>query len=304
MGSRLGAWWERIEGPTWVLAALIYAAWIALTLWHARVAWWLLIPAGAVVTAWHASLQHETIHALARVPRRLRTVLAGLPLGLGFPYALYHREHRKHHRNEALTHPADDPETFYHSAAQWRSYHPVLRGVLLANQTLLGRMTIGAPLRLWNLAASELRRVRAGDRSNLRDWAWHAVLVALVFAWVCGVAHMPAWQYVALIALPGMSLGMLRSFIEHRAADDAGHRTAIVENDLPFGVLFLYNNLHAVHHAAPTLPWYKIRSVWRSQRAEILARNGNFHLSGYRAIARRWLLSPVFRPIHETRSPR
>ncbi len=303
MVSGLMSWWDRYEGPTWVLAVLIYAAWIALTLLHARLAWWVVLPLGAIITAWHASLQHETIHAMARVPRVVRTCLAWPPLGLGYPYALYHREHRKHHRNEIITDPVCDPETFYHSAAQWRRYHPLLRAIFLANQTLAGRITIGAPLRLWSLAAGELRRLRSGDRSNVRDWIFHALAVALLFAYVCGIAHMPWWQYVVLIALPGLSLSMLRSFIEHRAADEPGHRTAIVENDFPFGLLFLYNNLHAVHHHAPSLPWYKIRRRWLSGRDEILARNGNFHLPGYRAVARRWLFSPVFVPLHDGDMP-
>ena len=293
------SWWDRYEGPTWILAAVIYSAWIALTLFHAHVPWWLIVPLGAVVTAWHASLQHETIHALVHVPRRARWWLAWPPLGLGFPYAIYYREHRRHHRNATLTDPTHDPESFYHAAERWRTYNPALRAIYVANQTVLGRITLGVPLHLAARAVSEFRRLRAGDRSNLRDWTWHAVGVAVLFVWICGVAKMPWWEYVGWIAVPGLCLGMLRTFIEHRAADEPGHRTAIVENDVPFGVLFLYNNLHAVHHDAPSLPWYKIRGEWKARRADILARNGSFHFPGYWGIARRWFVRPVFVPLHD-----
>ena len=52
----------RIEGPTILLAVLIYGAWGLVTWWHAALPTWLLVCAGGWLVAWHGSLQHETIH--------------------------------------------------------------------------------------------------------------------------------------------------------------------------------------------------------------------------------------------------
>ncbi len=70
-----------------------------------------------------------------------------------------------------------------------------------------------------------------------------------------------------------------------------------VENRFPFGFLFLNNNYHAMHHALPSLPWYRIPSAWQSPRSGQFERSGGFAFSGYGAIARRWFLRVVFEPI-------
>jgi fatty acid desaturase len=66
--------------------------------------------------------------------------------------------------------------------------------------------------------------------------------------WVIAICQDTLWIYFACFVDPGASLAMVRSFAEHRAMPEAERRTAIVENALIFGPLFLFNNLHAVHH--------------------------------------------------------
>ena len=297
MRSRVAAWWDRYEGPTFVVAGILYGSWGLLVWNHARLPWWLMLGAGAYLVAWHGSLQHETIDALVRVPQPIRTALAAIPLGLWLPYPVYHRTHRKHHRTRALTDAVDDPESYYHRAEAWRRYHPFLRAVLLLNQTLVGRLTIGPLLQIIALAMREARDIAQGDRNTLRDWCVHALTVGALFWWISGIAGMPWWEYVALIAYPGASLGMLRSFTEHRYAEAANARTAVVESALPFALLFLNNNLHVSHHRAPTLPWYKLPHVW-AQRREYHAHEADVMIfAGYREIARRWMFRPVFVPV-------
>ena len=75
--------------------------------------------------------------------------------------------------------------------------------------------------------------------------------VALVFAWTVGVCEMSIAAYVALFAWPGLSLTLLRSFAEHEPAAKEDRRTVIVESGLLGSLLYLNNNLHAVHHAFP-----------------------------------------------------
>ena len=107
-------------------------------------------------------------------------------------------------------------------------------------------------------------------------------------------------QYCLLIAYPGLSLGLLRAFTEHRAAEDSQERTASVESNALFGMLYLYNNLHVAHHLKPTMPWYEIPRFYRNNRAELLANNGQFVYRGYAQLALRYFLTPVFSPIHPT----
>jgi len=296
-GTGVESLWERYEGPTWVVAASVYGWWGLLVWFHAHIPWWLIVPAGAIVIAWHNSLQHETIHAMVRVPRAVRFALGAPPLGLAIPYPLYFRSHRRHHRDAWLTTPGEDPESFYRGEGEWQRYPQAIRAIYLFNQTLLGRMTIGPLLCLSSFLKREILRVVAGDRSNVPAWGWHAVSVSLLLLWVREFAGMPLWQYALLVVYPGLCLGMLRSFYEHRYADRPEHRTAIVESGFPFNLLFLNNNLHLIHHLSPTLPWYRIPAAWRESRTELLEYNGGFYFTGYSQIAAKHAFRTAFIPV-------
>lgn len=291
---------RRIDGPTWIVAFVLYAAWIALVWYHALLPWWLIMVVGAYLTAWHFSLQHEAIHSFRGVPRWLRFAVVFPPLGLWFPFALYRQSHRTHHRDPDLTVPGVDTESYYVRQADWARMGKLRRAILIFNQTLAGRLLIGPLLRLQTLLIKETQRVRRGDRSHLPHWAVHVVAVGGLFWFISGVAGFPWWQYVLLVAYPGMSLGLLRAFTEHRAAADYRERTASVESNFIFGMLFLYNNIHVVHHVEPAMPWYDIPRYYREHKAEVLARNGHFVFPGYAVLVRRYLLVPVFSPIHPT----
>jgi fatty acid desaturase len=290
----------RIDGPTWLVALVLYAAWFALVWYHALLPWWVILLAGAYITAWHFSLQHEAIHAFRGVPRWLRFAIVFPPIGMWFPFPLYRKSHRTHHRDPDLTVPGVDTESYYVRQADWARMGKVRRALLIFNQTLLGRLLIGPLLRLETLVVRESQRAWRGDFSHLPHWAIHIVAVGVLFWFISGVAGFPWWQYVLLVAYPGMSLGLLRAFTEHRAAEDHLERTASVESNVVFGMLFLYNNLHVVHHAEPAMPWYDIPKQYRDNKAKWLERNGHFVYPGYAVLVRRFLLRPVFSPIHPT----
>ena len=289
---------RQVDGPTWIVAIVLYASWIGLVWYHAWLPWWVILPLGAYLTAWHFSLQHEAIHSFRGVPRWLRFGVVFPPLGLWFPFPLYRKSHRTHHRDEDLTVPGLDTESYYLRRADWVRLHPWERRVLLANQTLLGRLTIGPILRLRTLVRREVGRMLERDLSHLPHWGVHILAVGLLFGFISGVCGFPWWQYVLLVAYPGMSLGLLRAFYEHRAADCVRERTASVESNVVFGLLFLYNNLHVVHHRKPAMPWYDILRYYREHRHELLEYNGHFLFRGYGELVRRYLLAPVFDPIH------
>lgn len=288
----------RCDGPTWLAAFALYGSWALLIAFHSQIPWWIVTPVGAYLVAWHFSLQHEAIHSFRSAPPRLRTAVVMPPLGLWLPFPLYRAAHTTHHQNTHLTEPGVDTESVYWRAADWAALPGWRRTVLRANQTLAGRVLIGPVLRLEKLVRREAGRIASGDTAHVGHWLVHVVLVALLFVYISGVCGMPWWQYVVGIAWPAFGLGWVRSFIEHRYGHRPAERTAIVESNLFWSLLFLNNNLHAVHHLHPRMPWWEIPGYFRANRERILARNGGFYFRGYLDVARRWAFRPAFEPVH------
>src|ERR1700744_2472372 len=85
---------------------------------------------------------------------------------------------------------------------------------------------------------------------------------------------------MAEFVYPGLMLGMMRSFTEHRWGERPDERPAVVESNWVFGLLFLWNNLHAVHHLYPTLPWWRVPQVWGQNSKRIQAHKRGFVVSG------------------------
>ncbi|EPE94251.1 fatty acid desaturase (plasmid) [Rhizobium grahamii CCGE 502] len=112
----------------------------------------------------------------------------------------------------------------------------------------MGRLTIGPAIMLLSFLTQEWRLLRDGRRKRRSSWAWHGLGVACVLFWIVVLCEMPLWLYFLSFAYLGAALSRLRSYAEHRYADHHEERTAIVENSYLFGLLFLHNNLHVLHH--------------------------------------------------------
>lgn len=289
-----GAW----EAPTLALAALIYGGWLLLTWSWRELPLALSLPLGAWLLAWHGSLQHEIIHDHPTPHRRLNTVLAWVPIALWLPYGVYRDVHRKHHREPWITDPVEDPESAYLTSAAWERLGPVGRSLRRFNLTLLGRLACGPFLTLATILSSEARRVARGDRRHLGTWLAHLAGAAVVAAWVSGVCGIPFWLYALGCVVPSIALTRLRAYAEHRWAEAPEHRTAVVEGSPILGLLFLFNNLHAVHHRWPTVPWYALPGLYRRERERVLKRNGGLLYRGYLDVFRRYLLTPHDDPVH------
>ena len=290
--------WRRIEAPTWGLIFLIYGGWLAVTWFFTAMPWWLAVPLGAWLTAWHSSFQHEALHGHPTRSARINALLAWPPLSLWLPYPIYRSMHLTHHRDSHLTCPANDPESFYMTAARWRSLGMPARRFWIAYNTLAGRLLLGPAvhaLRLWRSEASAILR---GDMNKLRVWARHGLGVALVLYWATAVCGIPILVYLFGFAYAGMSLILLRSYAEHRAAADPLHRTAIVEGALPWRLLYLGNNYHVLHHERPAMPWYDLAAGYRAERRRLLAQNDGYLVSGYGQLFRRYLFKPKEAPVH------
>jgi fatty acid desaturase len=287
-----------IEWPTLALAAALYLAFGALTWWHAALPWWVILPAGAYLVCLHGSLQHEAVHGHPTPWAWLNEALVFPSLWLWMPFRSYRTKHLVHHRNEMLTDPREDPESMYVTPEAWAAMGSWRRGFQLANNTLLGRLTLGPPVMVWRFWRDEIARLGRGDRSGLGPIGLHLAGCALVLAWVLGVCGMPFGEYLLLYAYPGLALTLVRSFLEHQARPEVDHRSVLIEAGPVMSLLFLNNNLHALHHAHPGVSWYRLPALYRARRDELLAANGGYRYGGYLEIARRHLLRPKEPVLH------
>jgi fatty acid desaturase len=290
---------RRVEWPTILVLAACYAGWLAATVFYDLIGPWLLVLIAAPLVTLHSSVQHEALHGHPTPSAALNEALVLPPLGLLFPYRRFKTLHLRHHNDQSLTDPYDDPESFYLAAADWQRLPEWLRRVLEFNNTFFGRFTVGPLVMLIGFVASEVRLMQAGDRQIRRAWLQHCAGVVLVFAWTAIVCGIPVWLYV-LVAYLGLSILTVRTFAEHQAHEKHGGRTVIVEASPFFGLLFLNNNLHYVHHEYPRVAWYDLPKLYRARRGEFLAANESYSFSGYGEMFRRYLFhrkTPVPHPI-------
>jgi fatty acid desaturase len=299
---RPGADWFGRAAPSWLVAVAIYGGFGLLTWFYGYLPWWLVLPAGAALIAWHGSLQHEAVHEQLSPRRWINDAIVWPPLSLWLPFAIYRSTHRAHHDFEILTEPWRDPESFYVDRATWHRLPGAIRAVLWAHNTMLGRLLLGPFLVIGQFLWAESHALARGDRRHVMIWLWHLPAAALVLVWVIGVCGIPLWAYLALFVLPGASLTLVRSFAEHKAAMTPFERSAVVEAGPFLSLVFLNNNLHYVHHKRPDLPWHALPGYWRAHRRELLAENGGLlYEGGYREIFRRFFLRPVDTPAHPLR---
>lgn len=292
----------RSEWPTWLLIVAIYGAWLALILLSPSLGLWVSTPLLVVVGAWHLSLQHELIHGHPTRSTRLNHGLGMAPLALWYPIGVYRTSHLLHHRDELLTLPGVDPESNYVSQRDWDRMGPFRRFVWTARKTAWGRFLLGpghAIAQTWPAALAQIAR---GQGHALRDWLPHWLLVAALLWFVDRVSAFSAWQYALLVAYPALSLAMVRSHYEHRAALQPERRIVINEAGGFMRLLFLNNNYHLVHHDLPKLPWYLIPRVYRAHRAAYLDRCDGFLQPGYTAQALRYALTPTDAAVHPIES--
>jgi len=287
------------EWPTLGLFLGCYLLWAG-SLWaFLQIGYWVL-PLIIVTTAFHSSLQHEVLHGHPTRSATLNEFIASPAIGIWFPYRRYRVLHLRHHNNERLTDPLDDPESWYLLENEWSTLGPIKRRVLELNGTLLGRLLIGPWIGFWRY---DIKLIISGDDAVINAWSHHVfglipILIALV------LADFPILSYVFFVAYPATSLILLRSFIEHRAAMRWQARSAIVKAGRAMSLLYLNNNLHAIHHNEPSLAWYRLPKKWIQTKDEILKKNDGYLIEGgYFEVFQRWLLhrrEPVLHPLPES----
>ena len=301
---------DRTEWATLWLIMGCYGLWaLGLMLW--QTAFWavglLLLP---IAAAFHTSLQHETIHGHPTRFPWLNEVLVSLPLAAAFPYRRYRDLHLQHHRDEHLTDPFEDPESYFWAAGDVQRMSDFQRTLFELNNTFLGRLLVGPALTMVGFARTERRRILADEPGVRRAWLLHLIGLAVLITLLL-VIGMPLWLYVLGVIYPALALTAVRSYAEHQAAENVGARSAVVEAGPFWSMLFLNNNLHIVHHASPTTPWYDLPKLYSERRQIYLTANENTVFMGYGDVWRRFAFSKkqsvdhplMHRDVDEARTP-
>jgi fatty acid desaturase len=286
------------DWQTLVVGAAVYVAFILLTLNFHALPWWLVLPLGGCILCLHGSLQHEAVHGQPFRSRLLNSAFVFPSLWLWLPYTHYRQTHLIHHRNERLTSPLDDPESNYVTAERWASMGPLHRALRVAMTTCAGRMLLTPAYVMVQVWLESLRQIGRGNSDALRHWLIQIPAAGIVLLWVIGVCGIPFWQYFLLFVYPGVSLTVLRSFLEHQARAPVAERTVIVEAGPVMSLLYLNNNLHALHHIEPATVWHLRPQQFRIRRDEIYAGSRNYRYAGYGEIVWRYLFRPKEPVVH------
>lgn len=270
-----------VEWATLGLMVLCYGG-LALALFVLPI-WAAIVLLGPVVTL-HASLTHEVVHGHPFRSDMVNAALVFPAVTLIVPFARFKATHLAHHKDARLTDPYDDPESNYLDPDVWGRLARPMQAVLEFHNRLLGRLLIGPLLGQLMWVISDLRAARGGDQAVVRGWLWHVPALALMGA-VIWIAPLPFWAYL-IGAYIGLSILRIRTFLEHRAHEVARARTVIIEDRGPLAVLFLNNNLHAVHHMYPNIPWYDLPKLYRAKRAHFLRCNEGYRFASYADVFR------------------
>ena len=288
---------SEVEWPTWLVWMSIWAIWLLLVATYGSIPTWISTPLLIVLVAWYMSFQHELTHGHPTRSERINRLIGLPPLAIWYPFDTYKTDHLKHHDDAHLTEPGVDTESNYVTAEQAATMGPIALWLYKSQRTVLGRAVIGPAIVNVSLWTRTARAVAAGNWSDLKVWAVHLPLVALLLWGLDRYTQLSPWHYCFGIASPALGLAMLRSLYEHRPGALPAHRTVINEAAAPWRLLYLNNNYHVVHHAYPQVPWYKIPALYAADRAAWKAGNGGFVLPGYLYLIRNFAWQVVDSPV-------
>ena len=232
----------------------------------------------------HSSLQHECIHGHPFTSEKLNDALVFLPVGILVPYFRFKASHIKHHLNASISDPYEDPESNYQDMKVWQNRPRWVQKIFEFNNTLAGRMLIGPTLSIVGFSIAE---IGSGRPRVIFTWVAHILISGLILLAVSRLADIPVWAYLVCCYF-AYSLLMVRTFLEHQADESMRARTVIVEDKGFFSFLFLNNNLHVIHHAYPTVAWYKLPSIYSKNRDRFLKMNKGYRFDNYYEIFKRF----------------
>lgn len=286
----------KVEWPTLGLIISCYLLWLAagfLLLPHSHSLTFVIM---AILAAFHSSLSHEAVHGHPFEKTLFNELSVFLPLSLFYPYRRYANTHRLHHRDVHITDPFDDPESYYLTHSSYGDMPNYLRSLLKANNSLLGRITIGPWLMLVTFFISEFKLLKDNEPGIRLSWLLHLIGTGFVVVLI-NLMGIPLWLYALAVCWPAFSIIAIRSFAEHRWHETPSGRTIIVEKS-PLSLLFLNNNLHLVHHNHPQAAWYELPRLYWENRTYWHKQNDAYVFKNYLALWRRWGIKPKEPVIH------
>ncbi|TGQ54239.1 fatty acid desaturase [Mesorhizobium sp. M1C.F.Ca.ET.193.01.1.1] len=288
-----------VEWPTVFLALFCYGAWLAagFLLWPSYPL--LALAALALILALQSSLMHEVLHGHPTRNARINEAFVFLPIGMVWPFRRFKTIHLRHHADERLTDPLDDPESYYQALWMHEEMPPTMRLLLKLNNTMVGRLILGPWLSSIGFFIDDARQIAAGDKAIRNAWLLHALGIAVAVSIVTLGFGIPLWLYVLVPVWVGQSLISIRTYAEHQWSEHPEGRTIIVERS-PLSFLFLNNNLHFVHHKSPTVAWYKLPKMFRDRREEWLRMNNGYVYPNYLALIKSFAFKakePVVHPV-------
>jgi len=288
-----------IEWPTVALIIGCYGAWLGAGLFL-----WPSFPVAALIVmvlavALHSSLVHEVLHGHPTRNALVNEAFVFLPVGLAWPFRRFKTLHLRHHADERLTDPLDDPESYYQALWHHETMPGWLKALLHVNNTMAGRFILGPWLSVIGFFIDDGKRILAGDRDIRKAWLLHLLGLVVVLPVVRFGFGMPLWLYVLVPAWFGQSIIAIRTFAEHQWSENPEGRTIIVERS-PLSFLFLNNNLHFVHHKKPTVAWYRLPGLFRADRDNWLKANNGYTYPNYLALMKAYAFrakEPVVHPV-------
>ncbi|MER9596780.1 fatty acid desaturase [Mesorhizobium sp. M0244] len=288
-----------IEWPTVLLAFFCYGGWLAtgFLLWPSYPL--LALALLTLIAALQSSLMHEVLHGHPTRNARLNEAFAFLPIGLVWPFRRFKTIHLRHHADERLTDPLDDPESYYKALWQHEELPSAMKFLLKINNTMLGRLVLGPWLSCIGFFIDDAKQVAAGDKTIRKAWLLHAIGLAVVLPVVQFGFGMPLWLYILVPVWLGQSLISIRTYAEHQWSEHPEGRTIIVERS-PLSLLFLNNNLHFVHHKSPTVAWYRLPKLFADRRDEWLRMNNGYAYPNYFALLKAYAFKakePIVHPV-------
>lgn len=281
--------WTAVEWPTLIICLMCYAGFGVATIWAQDLG---LVASAIILTlalTLYSSFSHEVLHGHPFKSRRLNEMLVFPAFGMLIPYGRFRDTHLAHHHDPSLTDPYDDPESNFVDPVVWTQWCALRRKIYRFNNTLGGRILIGPIIGLWAFYRDDAAAIARG-RKQVRDaYLLHLAGLVPVFVWLAMESTMPVWVYFVCIYASHAIL-KIRTFLEHRIHYIARCRSVIVEKGGVLGFLFLNNNLHAVHHARPGLPWYRLPDFYAVHRDHFLQRNDGYRYRSYGQIFRQYFL--------------
>ena len=247
-----------IAWPTIALAIGCLALWVAsswLALASAIPLAFAMLVNTIVMYAIYTPL-HDASHS-AIVPRlkSLRWVNAFIGTISAFPIFMYHYHHRKSHFiHHAKTNEPEDPDKF--AMGGFLKVFFLKTPWSLINQ--LNGVKLYQACKTLNLPPYQLR-------STMVQYVVTVVVLAGLVAAGCG------WELFALWLAPWFVGELLMEvafgwFPHHDHSETGRYRNTRISLFPGGDILYLYQNLHLIHHMLPAVPFYRYRSVFNELR--------------------------------------